>query len=317
MSLGYAAPAGAAGGEGRGKLERLLSLEVSAPATNGYRFQFSAFRAQPGGASAMIQVRRESSSATYILRRPELVSKKRVKADFGELGTVSLRFKEVAGGHGSDRCGRSSFSVGRFKGKIRFDGESSFTSVRSQRRFGTIISQATRRGCKGGLPFPVPFRAPAERGSVVTSCGPDGVGLLAFELIADGPADFFVVKVERTSQLQIIRMTSLVGPSRTVAIDDRTSTARLTPPDPFAGRAFLERRKLSGNLRAPLPGVGMVELTPGDAELTAINEFSSFPRCFPPLLARPGEPELGLRDALADALAQRTLTSAVQQLFAG
>lgn len=305
-------------GESKGKVDRVLSISVGARATNDYRFQFSAFRGQPGGATALIQVRNRSSSATYVLERPDLVTKRRLKADFGELGVVSLRFDELDSGAGRDRCGRTSFKIGRFRGKIRFDGESSFTTVRSQGDIGLVISRSQRRGCgRAGLPFPFPFPFRADRpGTVVTSCGPGSrLGFLAFEPFEDGPAEFLLSKFERAGEVDILRMNSLEGPSRTYAADLRASTARLTPPEPYAGRGFLSRGELRGNLRAPLPGAGMVELTPGDAELSPIEDFSA-PECFPQLLT-PGDGFWSVSVAVANEVIRKALTSGAKRLFAG
>lgn len=267
----------------RGK--QLLTWQTTARATNGYRFEFLAVRAESEGSSAIISVRNDSATATYVLRRPAQITRRRVVADFGALGSVRLRRDESDfEDRGKTRCGRFSFNFGELRGGIRFDGESGFTTVRESQPFGAIVNQRIRRECESIGPGLVPFAAPADEGAILGSCGPGaGVSLVALELMGGAETEFLASKVEIGDRLEIYRSVSVEGTSGNFATANDEKTGRLRPPEPFVGRGFFESGELRGNLRVTLPGAGLVSLTPGDARLTGFEDFVP-PKCLPPPL---------------------------------
>jgi hypothetical protein len=204
------------------------------------------------------------------------VNADRVSVDFGDLGKVSLRNRNISSSHPRDECFAQSFDFGVFDGAIRFDGESAYTRVRDRRPIGGI-SVGGSESCPEVV---VPDRA-REEGSILGTCGGEpGAGLFAAEDERDGPADFLGSSIERSQRMLILRTLYARGPSRTLKLSADRRSGVIRPPEPFIGRAWLSDGRLTGNLRALLPGGGLVRLTPGNVTVSGFEDFE-FPHCFP------------------------------------
>ena len=322
-ALGAASPAGAADR----KLDRVLIAYVDAQATNDYYFFLNAFRGQPGGATVAAAFSNERSTALYIRRNPALVTKHRIKADLGELGEVDIRVRKATKWRrDSNRCGRQASSAARFRGGLRL--QSDFTDVRTARLTGFLVRASVRRKCANeyGPPFyfnhgvnPVPVEPKDPR--LLTTCGgeagagfvaikqPEDEGELFFEQAA---TEFVATKTTRSDGLEIIRSTGASGTTRRFGIQGKR--ARVSPPEPFTGRAHFENGRLSGNLRVALPGAGEVRLTPGQGDLGKASTVA-IPKCFPTYFAgAAGRPAVD--QAVAAAVQHATLSRAARRAFA-
>jgi hypothetical protein len=301
------------------KTQRFLDVRIDARASNGYNFTFEAFRAQPGGGSATITFERENSSAFYILRRPAVVTKRRVQADFGEIGAVDLRYRsEFSDDRHHRGCERHSFSFGKFRGGLRIEGESGYSRVQQGVSMGAVYTNLVRGRCKhgGDEVVAIPYRGPAAASGkdILGSCGgASGAGFIAANAFFDQGSLFLASKSSRTKAFQVLRTIYAEGADRMFHVDGRT--AKVRPPEPFEGRAELRGGELKGNLRAPLPGAGMVDLTPGDGSLSGIKSFE-FPACFSPYYYAGGDRRASTRNAVAASLQRTALTSATRRFLA-
>src|SRR5690349_11560496 len=119
-------------GEAQG---RQLTAYAGGNASNGYDWTLYAKKG-PRGDRVELSLGRQSQVAVYTDTRPAKVNRKRISADFGELGRVDLRFaKKAKSGFTLPGC-KVSDRYGRFRGLIRFTGESGYAAVRRQRMFG-------------------------------------------------------------------------------------------------------------------------------------------------------------------------------------
>jgi hypothetical protein len=264
-ALAMAAPASA---------KRLL-LIVDGKATNGYHYSLQAEKSADGEKTVSIELSRDEASAFYAVRHPQRFDRRRLVARFGDMGRVSLRVDRE-----HDSCGGFGFDFFKqFRGAIRFDGESVYTRVRDERPTGFVIGA----GCRDhGVQVSVPRRS---HDPIVSSCSDDGrTGFFAAKEEPGGPSAFLAARFERTPDLLIGRTMFIEGATKNLKYLDGGRRAKVRPPEPFYGRAEIERRRIRGRLRAALPGAGLVTLAPGDAELVQPHRFT--PTCFPFALAR-------------------------------
>lgn len=262
-------------------------------------------------------VSNETGSATYILRRPQRVSKRRIVADFGAVGRVSVRFDERDSAHTSRRrCSREGIAIGALRGDLRFDGENGFTRFVARRELAFRQSMVRRR-CGG--------RRTRRPGAVddfpdaafLSSCGGEaGAGLFALEYAPEEEPFFLGTRTERTEDLTTIRTLELTGAASAFDVRPDGRSARLDPPYPFSGRAEFSSGALSGNVSAPLPGVGPVRMAPGDAELFLGSVDFEPSKCFPPYFLSDSAPGVDSADvAIAGEAARGQLPRALRRVL--
>lgn len=300
----------AAAGTAEAKPSRVLFVNLSMSASNGYYLDLSGFRGQPGGATATASFYGEDSSVTYLKRRPAQVTKRRLRVDFGELGQIDLRFKPLDRQEINGPCGRDRVAYGRFKGGLHLEGENGFSHVRTARLDG-IVQTTTGRGQCGDA---VPFRDHREsRERILTACGGDSGAAFGAARSSDSRGSFFLGSKRSTfGDLEVVSTAFAEGPTRRFAV--RGKSARVSPPEPFAGRARLRGGRLTGDLRVTLPGEGRVRLTPGEGQIGGSD--AEFPKCFPFLLVRDASgPSVGA--ALARSVQSIALPPRARRLFAG
>jgi hypothetical protein len=214
------------------------------------------------------------------------VTSHRVKANFGKLGRISLRFHRTGVKHrhppfGLFKCkGRQPIrEIGRFEGRIRFRGEGGYTSTSVDAARGTILRRFKRR-C--GLVLGGDRRAARRaldglhpRGSLILtdlialsrSAGRTILLEAAHAEATQGKHHFAVAFVagaveEHRGRISIRRSTFIEGDEGTIlasAAGLQPLTVTVTPPRPFAGSAsYLEEAgkppTWSGSLRVRLPG---------------------------------------------------------------
>ena len=296
--------AGAAGSEA----DRLLVIEAGARASNGYRLDFHAARAQPGGGAATIQVSNGPAGASYTLRHPQRISKRRVVADFGERGRVDLRFQTDFRRKRRSPCGYNTLRFGSFRGEFHFEGENGFTRTRVRRTFGVVITQAQGRCGERRTTL----AAQRDRSAILSTCGGEsGAGFFAGEEAPGEESEFLGSKIEQTPNLTIVRTLSLTGAAKAFDVGPGLRTAVVRPPEPFSGRARYDSGRLEGNITGALPGAGQVRFTPGDAKLVRSSDFR-FPKCFPPFYGNSGG---AAKTAVADVVGRAVLSARALRLF--
>jgi hypothetical protein len=300
------------------KVERLLIINAYGQASNGYDWQLDASRSQPGGGSVSLQFTSDTGSASYVVRRPAEVSKHRLVADFGDLGEISARFSPKVKDHvhpGRGHCTHLSFGLGALKGRFLFEGEHGFTRVTSRRTDALVESISARHKCRDV----VPLRERADdfsNGSILTSCSGDaGAGFFAVETAPEDETFFLATKTERSPQLSIVRTLELSGAARSFDVEG-PKAARVVPPGPFTGRGKYRNGELAGRITAPLPGIGAVHFSPGEAQLQKLDAFE-VPKCLPPQFGRrPAGTKLVTADAsIADAVADFALSSRLRRIL--
>jgi hypothetical protein len=232
-----------------------------------------------------------ASAAEYVV--PGRVSRHGIRANFGRLGLVAVRFhrhgRPTRGGtlpplHCTGR--QPIVEHGRFEGTIRFRGEEAFTRVALSGARGTVVRRF-KRSCR--LPSGGGGRASArsasrrrERSLSVTALGAAErrqgrtVSLVSLTLESpqksgEGLALTLVAakSAERRGRMSIARSTALIGDQGTLlasrpGVEPFTETMVL--PNPFAGTGSYreeagEKPSWTGSLRVGLPGAERVPLT--------------------------------------------------------
>jgi hypothetical protein len=267
-----ASPAAAAGHHLK---NREVSIEVQGRATNQYQFEFSATKTA-NRKYASIQIVRDGSTAFYLARHPRRVSPRRISADFGGLGHVSLRLDRGTRGSYRGTCTHGTISFAKYRGAIRFDGESGYTRIR-ERQPAAAISIFGTEPCGNIVHLP----REREQSSILGTCGAaTGPGFFAAEETPGGPSSFLGSSLERSKDLVIFRSVIVDGPAKALKIPTGRSSAVVRPPEPFIGRAKLEGGQLTGNLRVLLPGAGLSRLTPATGDVASFRGWRP-PQCFP------------------------------------
>lgn len=217
------------------------------------------------------------------------------------------------------RCGHFGIRFGTFRGGIRFEGESGFTRVRTNRATGEMFSITQRRRCGSPSSLSPLLRGPLGDASILASCGGEsGAGFFAAEPAPEVESFFLATKVERSPELSIFRILSVDGSARHLDVAPGRRSAKVRPPAPFSGRATFRDGQLTGNLEAPLPGAGQVRLSPAQGTLTDGNDFE-LPKCYPPFYLRgsPATRSLSIsRAAIYEAFTRAALTPRARRVFA-
>jgi hypothetical protein len=255
--------------------ERVVDAQFSLGEDSGYRVDFAAIREDGGGAAYLIAQRAlESSgfSAFYVKPRAVDVTARRVVADFGAVGRVSVRFHErdrdlIEPPKGCE--GRSTQRYGTFRGRFRFRGEHGFASVRGVRAQGQVLV---------GPPLSCEIDFGERRASHVqlTTCGSSRAPTYLAER-AFGAATHTVGVNERRNGLIVLRDAYAFGEPETLSFSGGLESATVDPPSPFRGTAEFADGRLTGDLTAPLPGLERpVRITPSRASLDRLQEGESF-----------------------------------------
>jgi hypothetical protein len=207
------------------------------------------------------------------------------QANFGGLGRINVEFHlngPQVHGAASTGCNARDGQHGVFIGKIRFHGESNFTSVVKRRANGEVSELGQSGGSCGSRDRPIigatsshsstgyGVKAVLEgnNGFVVFSAGQKSIGEfkswesrvgipLGLRSIAKHGVPFTALSVERRSGMQIVRLAAAVGAKSALSVPADGLSARVTPPAPFAGYAQIEpcsMNRWSGSLRVSFPG---------------------------------------------------------------
>jgi hypothetical protein len=268
-------------------------LEFSLRSSNGYRLKVAG---EVGEGGVELSVEGPDGTAQYIANHGKVTATS-IHASFGHLGEVSMRFRpsgKERHRHVSKKCVKNrpssiSSRLGFFVGTFKFRGERGYTHVAAHRVAGAIGDPLTNTSTKK---IPCDFReSSAERQREDESVSLDAtaskpkVSLSVFRLFGSwgnsafasghGPYLFLAAASEKSDGLLIIRTNGAFGTSSDFAFDSALTTATVTPPVPFTGTGTFQRNPdgsttWNGNLAVPLPGLGLVGLTGGHAELATV-----------------------------------------------
>lgn len=292
-----AAPGTAVARPGFQVAERSLTLNLSAPAANGYSIQI----ATEGHRRVTLTASKGLVAATY--RTSGHVDRHGIVADFGELGRISVRFEgerrpfpslvpaslrslfpglELPRRHCYGR--KPVREVGSFRGVIRFEGENGFTAIDARRADGEVERFYTRvcERTPGSAGKPVE-RAPGGFGdlrlSLLYAADRSPRRKVSFETVGfdfgealrglGGFAFAAATVVERTDGMLIVRKVLEIGDEGSVILSPRGKvpvTATIALPRPFRGTAKYRKEpgapsSWSGSLAVRPPGAGLVPLT--------------------------------------------------------
>jgi hypothetical protein len=229
----------------------------------------------PGSERMRLLLDRHGAVAYYYA--PVRVGAGTVRARFGRLGSLDLRF--VPGrGEGPLGCGGSEgWQRGRFVGSLVFRGENDFANVDASRAPGWFET-SPQRGCRSDRRSQ-PATAAASRIAPIAETGVElegGTGggrsgryfYFFTENRAGGVrAAFNAFRFEHREGMLIERGAQVYGGAKSFEWDLGTGTATAEPPAPFAGRAVYRRgapgrpARWTGSLRVPILGGRPMRLT--------------------------------------------------------
>lgn len=219
-------------------------------------------------------------TTTYVVRGTARGG--RIEASFGELGSISMRFRPAAGAAGTIRAKRCfagrrhRLRQGVFVGRFRFRGEGGYVTVDARRVSGIVRDDTPCHGGKG---------AARARGAAARASGGTGrtertqewsylrsswreagsaVSFVALEL--DPGEDLYTVDTISGDGRMAILRSALAGPTAGFTLSDALSSAKVHPPRPFHGSGrFREnangRQSWTGALAVNFPGYPDFPLT--------------------------------------------------------
>ncbi len=275
--------------------------EFTLPGSNGYRITVSAEPSDSGPAD--IQLSAEGRNATVVYGARGTATRTSMKASFGRLGRVSLRFRpsgKVRRVKVPKKCLKErppvvTARLGTYVGTIRFRGERGYTKVSAHHVNGGIGDPLANTNKKLRCEKPVTnAQTMRELKEVALSASAQRAGI-AFQASrlpvqfsrVNSPAGasipkqdhylFWVFAGERAERMSIFRSVAAGGPASDFVFDDALASATVSPPLPFVGSGSFLRSadgstSWTGSLRVPVPGLGTVRLTePGfQAELATL-----------------------------------------------
>jgi len=204
------------------------------------------------GAASVYQLRAGSSSP------------RRIEAQLGDLGGISVRFRPSGrtrvtrlDERGPMPCWRPSRIVrhlGTFVGAVEFNGEGGYTTVKASAAPGSV-----------GTPLPAACAAAARPAgkAVLRAFNPRAGTRFQAKTTAGGVAFTASWQERLEGGVFVSRRAYTGGPPGSFAFAADLATARVSPPAPFSGRARYRATggpRWSGNLRATFPG-RTIELT--------------------------------------------------------
>jgi hypothetical protein len=254
---------------GASKPRHALEFEIHA---DGFLIQG---RSEFGSGRVRLLLDRRGEVAYYFV--PARIGAGTVRARFGRLGSLSLRFTPDRG-EGAVGCGGGEgWQRGNFRGTIVFHGEHNYAHVDAHRARGWFQT-APADECAPGRRRDGASTATASRAGEVAETGVILEGATAYA----PPARYFWVltenreggvrtsfnalRDERREGMLIVRGAQVRGGASTFDWNLVAGTARLEPPAPFTGRAFFRREpgggsRWWGSLRVPILGAKPMRIT--------------------------------------------------------
>jgi len=289
-----AAPAGAMASRIRlgGSVYRL-----SVKGTNGYRLRLSTYE---NNLYHRISLTAENEAGQFARYSVEGIPRDgRIDATFPGLGEIKVKMhrgkvEELPPPKGCS-LPKAVIESGVFEGEIRFRGEKGFTEVDTEKANGSI-ERSRRQECQAASrPVAESFGFSAKRGAFPTD-PPSHFTVLqltrgALTVYAEGvygttKATFSATAHERRDGMGIVRVSPGVSSEGDLEADGDLTRAVVAPPVPFLGTATYvgpeqqtgcelpcpaPQGQMSGSLRVPLPGLGVLPLT-GPEVVASLHE---------------------------------------------
>jgi hypothetical protein len=277
MSL---APASAVAERGYFATGASSSVQARHPGSNGYAISLSG-----DGGFGLVTLAVQGHHATIQYFAKGTAGKGRIKARFGSLGRVALRFHP----HGKARLrkdserncrgGDSRVQPGVFVGKLEFEGEQGYTAIHASRIKGAV-THTKRQICKNseseeGGEEGFPSSPDVTFLSAIDDESESSFNAFKFESNSKpglSATSFSATLIEEFPQFGLSVFRSIQATTRdSNAFDVATSHGRVdeatvTPPGPFSGSATYRRAVAKksetwvGSLAGDFPGLGTVNL---------------------------------------------------------
>jgi hypothetical protein len=225
------------------------------------------------------------------------ISGNRIRARFGNLGRISVRF------HPSSHCSGATAieDRGTFWGVIRFSGEHHYTSVDARSARGFAIRPG-RDACEGGHRARSAAALPTERLTTHLAAVSKRSGrVVSVDVLGSRQPRLWVQAstLERRGKMEVRRVAYAVvgGPNAFLSsgAGEHPAFAILRPPKPFSGTGAFEEgadlaQSWTGSLAVWLPGAGKVRLAGPRFASSFCRRPSGDSGCalFPPVQRRVG-----------------------------
>jgi hypothetical protein len=267
------APASAVAKRGYFATDPSSSMEVQLRGSNGYGISLSG-----NGDFVTLAVQGHHAAVQYFARG--VAGKGRIKARFGSLGRVALRFHPHGKAHlrkepeSGCQGGDSLVQLGTFVGKLDFEGEQGYTRIHARRIQGTV-THTKRQVCKNGGSEEGEERLPSSLDLTFLNAtdNENEISFNAFKFESKpgrSGISFNATVVESPPGFSVFRSIQTTAKDST-AFSVATShghvdEATVTPPAPFSGSATYRRAVAKksetwvGSLAGDFPGLGTVSL---------------------------------------------------------
>jgi hypothetical protein len=232
--------------------------------------------------TAYVNVTRNGGKSSTGYAARGTVSSGRLKASFGDFGTLAMRFRPAANAtlakpKKNRGCkGRERFvnRTGTFVGDFHFRGEDGYISIAAKRAKGHVVSVAAKceRRQRSAAREQLSFE-PSQNGT----WGPEAPylearwknGVRSAEFIATGgkQAVFYAGSEEILGAVARFRYALLKkAPGKDVKVSNAMTSGRVSPPPPFSGTGSYRaapdgKRTWSGSLSVNFPGAEHYSLT--------------------------------------------------------
>jgi hypothetical protein len=233
-------------------------------ADNGYFLHALSYDGDERGEhdSVLLLFTRRGSAALYFVEKGVEVTENSISAEFGDLGSLDLRFLPTGRAREeAPKCEpRQSVKVdsGAYEGRIDFEGEDGFTAVHATRTRGSaqfILNLICGEGGDEG----VGGHAPGAQLRAHQRVSGGNVTFEAWKNSPTRPARFEASIEERRGAMGILRGVSAKAAPGSLVFDVPAQTALVRPPSPFDGVGRFERGskgpgRLRGDLSVDFPG---------------------------------------------------------------
>jgi hypothetical protein len=266
--------------------------------TNGYRVRLSSYQ---NNLYHRISLTAENEFGQYARYNVEGIPKNgRLDAIFPGLGEIVVamhptKVKELPPPKGC-KLPKVTIESGIFVGTIKFRGEEGFTSVEASHARG-VIERSQRQECQTA-PAPAASEAMHRAGPTNLPTHFTDLEIKAGSVVVNaegaaesGKANFTAKAHERRGEMGIVRVSPSVSSSSDLEANLELTRAALAPPLPFLGTATysgppqgtgcplpcpVPQGQLTGSLRIPLPGLGIVALTGPQVEASLYENVIAY-----------------------------------------